>query len=220
MKLSTIGFAVLAVYVSGCVSTKIVPLDAEAIEKAKGGTVAVTTREKPSFSAMTAGKAGFGLLGAAAMISAGNKIVEENKIDDPANFIQKKLLGEFALDNNLSVTQIDNTVADGADVKKLSKQYAKADILFDVQTINWSFAYFPSDWNNYRVIYSAKLRVIDTKRGKLIADGFCARVPEKTDDAPSHEQLLANGAERLKKELQLGAEHCVQELRSKVLKKN
>jgi hypothetical protein len=218
-KFSGVGLVALVICAGGCVSTKNIPLDADAISKAKGGSIAATQREKPSFSAMTAGKAGFGLIGAVAMISAGNKIVTDNNVEDPALFIQKTLIGEFAQDNSLSIVQVD-VPAESTDVKKLARQYAKTDILFDVQTINWSFAYFPSDWNNYRVIYSAKLRVIDTKRGKLLAEGFCARVPEKADDAPSHEELLANGAERLKRELLLGADHCVQELRAQVLKKS
>lgn len=37
----------------------------------------VTSRQKPDFSAMTAGKATFGLLGAAAMIFEGNSIIQK-----------------------------------------------------------------------------------------------------------------------------------------------
>ena len=66
-----------------------------------------------------------------------------------------------------------------------------------VRTVNWSFAYFPTDWNSYRVIYSAKLRLTDTRNRKVLAEGFCARIPEKSDSAPGYEELLADQEEGL-----------------------
>lgn len=101
--------------------------------------------------------------------------------------------------------------------KELAAQYSDADVLLDVQTINWSFVYFPTDWNSYRVIYSAKIRVIDVKKSKLLAEGFCSRIPENSETAPSHDELLADQAARLKQELRIGADHCVEEFRNKVL---
>jgi hypothetical protein len=190
------------VTLAGCVSTKIVPLQQGRMASLQGKTLTVAKHEKPSFGAMTAGKAAFGIIGAAAMIAKGNSIVQENNVEDPAGYIAKELAGDLATTHSLTVVP-----ADGG-----------ADILLDVRTVNWSFAYFPTDWNSYRVIYSAKLKLTDTRSGKVLAEGFCARIPEKSDGAPGYEELMADQAARLKQELTAGADHCIAEFRSKVFR--
>jgi hypothetical protein len=49
-----------------------------------------------------------------------------------------------------------------------------------------------------------------------MAEGFCARTPEQTDDAPSHDELLENQAVRLKEELKLAADFCINAPKTKV----
>ena len=78
---------------AGCVSTKIVPLQQARMASLQGKTLTVAKREKPSFGAMTAGKAAFGMIGAAAMIAKGNSIVQENNIEDPASAPQTEAHG-------------------------------------------------------------------------------------------------------------------------------
>ena len=204
------------VMLTGCVSTKMVPLQPGRAATLQGRTLTVTHREKPDFSAVTAGKAMFGLIGAAGMVVAGNRIVEQNAVEDPAGSIASELAAELASAHAMTVvpTKVVTTSWSSAE---LAKQYSGADILLDVQTVNWSFVYFPSDFNNYRVIYSAKLRLIDTKNRKVLAEGFCARVPEKSDDAPGYEELLADQAARLKQELKAGGDQCIAEFRARVL---
>lgn len=210
-------FALLLSYsLSGCVSTKTVPVDRNVLAQFHGATIATSQREKPSFTANTAGKAMFGVMGAVAAISSGNAIVKDNEIVDPAVHIRDTLLTDLL--RNEGLTRIDNsTTTDTTDVAQLAKQYGNADLVLDIQTINWSFWYFSTDFSHYRVIYSAKLRLLDTKHGKLIADSFCARVPEKTPDAPTRNQLLDDHAAGLKKELALAADYCINEFRSKAL---
>jgi hypothetical protein len=209
--------AIVLAALAGCVSTKNVPLKKEALAAHQAGTASLTVREKPSFSAMTAGKAMFGMIGAAAMISAGNALVKENEVEDPAGYIGSKLLDGLASENALTVVPANGAIAKSNEPKELAKLYPQADVLLDVQTINWSLVYFPTDWNSYRVIYSAKLRVIDRKKGTLLADGFCARVPDQTPQSPSYAQLTDNKAAGLKQELMIAADFCVNEFRNKVL---
>jgi hypothetical protein len=201
---------------SGCVSTKIVPIKESDVATLQGGAIAITTREKPAFAVMTAGKAMFGAIGGAAMVIAGNNLIKENSVEDPAVHISNELIKGFAETNAMTVVPTGSVIATTMKPAELAKQYPNADVLLDVQTVNWSFAYFPMDWNSYHVIYSAKVRVIDVKKSKLLAEGFCSRVPEKTDSAPSYDQLVQNGAAGLKKELAIAAEHCIKEFRSKV----
>ncbi len=87
-----------------------------------------------------------------------------------------------------------------------------------MQTINWSFGYFPTDWNSYRVMYSAKAQLLERSTGKVVAEGFCSRVPEATEDAPSHETLLADNAAVLKRELNLAADECIATLKATMLR--
>ena len=212
-----IGLIIGLIMFSGCVSTKSVPVKEKDLASVQGGSVTTSSREKPAFAAMTAGKAMFGAIGGAAMVAAGNKLVKENNVEDPAAFIAQELLKGFADANAMTIVGSDDVITSGTKPAELAKQYSSADVLLDVQTINWSFAYFPADWNSYRVIYSAKLRLVDTKKKKLLAEGFCSRVPDKTDDAPSHEQLLADQAARLKSELAIAADHCIATFRKDVL---
>jgi hypothetical protein len=169
---------------------------------------------------MTAGKAMFGALGGAAMAIAGNNLVKENGVPDPADYIANELTKGFADANAMTVASNGNVVATAVKPADLAKQYADADLLLDVQTINWSFAYFPTDWNNYRVMYSARLRVIDVKKAAVLAEGFCSRVPENSDTAPSYDDLVNDGAAGLKKELLVAANYCIRELRSQVFLPN
>lgn len=208
---------VLAVLAAGCVSTKNVPVSDEAMTSMNGKSLAVAKRDRPKFAAMTAGKAMFGLVGAAAMIEAGNRIVAENNVNDPAVYIANVLAADLARESGLVVDASLDAVTDSKDVAELAGEYQQYDYLLDVRTVDWSFGYFATDWNNYRVMYSAKLRLIDTRNRKVVAEGFCSRIPEKSDGAPSHEQLLANQAQLLKSELSLAAEHCITELGAKAL---
>lgn len=217
-KMVAISMLAVSSLLTGCVSTKNVKVDVEALRADQPATVTVSARKKPDFAAVTAGKAAIGgLIGALAMINAGNDIVEENGVEDPANYIGAELAKSLA--ESLGVQPVENggKLADSGKPGDLAKLYGNAHLLLDVQTVNWSFGYFPTDWNNYRVIYSAKLRLVDTRTGKLRAEGFCARVPEKSDGAPSRDQLLADGAALLKSELKVAADYCIGQFKANVL---
>ena len=209
----------------GCVSTKNVPVAASDIDDLRNHTVAVPKRKVPDFGAFTAdktaGQAVFGLIGgiagAVATISEGNRIVRENEIEDPANYISQQLLS--ALSDTYQMTPIDTVSPEleSEEVDDISRVFEAADYVLDVRTINWSFWYFPSDWNNYRVMYSSKLRLIDTKKSVAIAEGFCSRFPEEDEDAPSYDELLFNNARRLKDELKISADYCVDYFKKEIL---
>lgn len=173
-----------------------------------------TLRDKPSFSAMTAGKAAFGMLGAAAMINAGNKIIQENDVDDPANYIAESLLADLKVSFDADSYFNNSIKIKNEKPAQVAAVYKEFSYVLDVRTINWSFGYFPADWNNYRVMYSAKLRLIETSKGRVLSEGFCSRVPDKTEYSPSKEELLGNNAERLKNELKIAADHCIEEFKN------
>jgi hypothetical protein len=207
----------IALVVSGCASVNIQPIDIKSVAALKNQSLSHTKREKPSFAAMTPGKAVFGLIGAAVMISEGNKIIEENGVPDPANSIAiglAKALGEkygtkFSGNTVLVTTDEAERIADASK--------ASAKFVLDVATINWSFIYFPTSWARYRVIYTARARLIDTEAKKVVAEGFCKRIPESDANAPTYDELVANSAAGLKSELSLATEECINSFRKEML---
>ena len=181
-------------------------------------SLTTTKREKPSFAAMTAGKAMFAAIGALAMISEGNKIITRNDVDDPADYISGELAKAFSNMLNDMEVKTSELVVSSTKASDLSRYYSESDYVIDVQTINWSLVYFPTDWDSYKVIYSAKLRVIDTRTRTQVAEGYCSRDPEQDASSPSYDMLLADNAERLKEELMIAANYCIGEFKEKVLK--
>lgn len=205
------------IMLSGCANTKVAPLDNQQMAGLQGRTIALSHRNKPTFTATTAGTVALGVLGVYSAKPDGNKLVADNAIEDPAVYIGQKLTEDLALMNLLTVVDAGDVVANSSDIRKLAKQYAKADLLLDVQTTDWNFIYFPTDWDNYQVIYRAKLRLIDTKQAKLLAEGYCEREPGKTSDAPSYNELVGNRALGLKHWLAKHRDSCLEEFRRTAL---
>lgn len=205
------------VALSGCVSTKNAPIEHSKVALNKPENILVSKRTKPDFSAMTPGKAAFGLFGAVAMITAGNDIIEENAVEDPADYISSEI--SKALSKKYNLKKIENLKQiKSSKPAEIASAYSNSDWILDVETINWSFAHSPTNWDNYRVIYSAKIRLIDARDKNIVAEGFCSRVPEENEQAPSYDDLLDKNAERLKLELNNAAEYCIGEFKKNVLR--
>lgn len=207
--------AALAVVLSGCVSAPIKTVGSS--NELQGKTIILSEYAKPDFTAMTAGKAMFGMFGAAAMVKAGNDLVEKDGILDPSQAVGEKLAqdlqgarGERLLPNNKVIAADDN-------VSTLLKDYPGADLIIDVKTINWMYGYYPSKWDKYHVFYSARLRVLDGKTGDLVAQAICKGDPTDQNNPPSRDQLLANDGELLKNLLQKAGDSCVKVYEKQIL---
>lgn len=209
--------AATASALAGCVSITKQPMSAAAAKELKGQSVAQTTHPVPDFAAMTAGKAAFAMIGAAMMISEGNSLIAANKVADPADAIAAKLMQELERSHGVKVT--DKKIAvNGTEVAAIADAAGPAArYVVDVQTVNWSFGYFPTDWTHYRVIYTAKARLIDTANKATVAEAFCKRIPESNANAPTYDELTANEAAVLKKELALASDECVNSLKADML---
>jgi hypothetical protein len=200
----------------GCVSTRTTGVSNDSASAMHGKSISVSQRTKPDFTAMTAGKMMFGVFGAAAMISTGNKIVVDNKIEDPAPFVADQL--RQALENKYGLVTAAGAapLADSTDTRKLAALYSGGDFVLDVQTVNWSFLYRPN-LTHYRVMYSVKVRLIETREPKLLAEAFCYRKDDDDKNPPTHDELLADDAALLKARLHDHAAECVGELTDKLL---
>lgn len=209
--------AAALVALSGCTTIRNQPIDQKAQESIKGQSVAYSTRAaKPDFSAMTAGKAAFAMLGAIAMISEGNSIIASHNVPDPADEIASGLVQ--ALQQSHGAVATPSIMVKGNAIDQLIASAGSAKYLVDVETVSWSFMYFPTDWTHYRVVYTAKARLIDTQTKAVVAEGGCNRVPDQSATSPTYDELLANGAKRLKAELSTAAQECLAKLKRETLK--
>lgn len=210
--------ALTLVALTGCVSTKNMPIDQAKVDQTPPQSLQTTQRNKPDFAAMTAGSAMFGVLGAVAAISSGNDIIEQNSVDDPAAQISAELAKALSQKYKLSV-QIGTHIIEGTKADEIASAYSDSDWVLDIQTVNWSFTYFPGDFNNYRVLYSAKLRLIDSRDQSLLAEGFChQRSHEDSDTAPSYDELVEQNAAGLKSALATVAQSCIGQFEREVFK--
>jgi hypothetical protein len=202
---------------AGCVSTKNVTVSNDRTKEWQGKTMAVTTRPRADFVAMTAGKAAFALVGAVAMIEAGKTIVNENEIEDPAPVLAQSLFK--AAETHYGVIAATNASAsvDTTDVPKLAHAAGGADLLLDVQSLGNQFRYFPADWSHYAVDSSFKVRLIDVHAGSLLAEGFCRQTTQKDPSPPTKSELLADQAAMLKSILATQRDACLQQLGKDVL---
>ena len=179
-------------------------------------TVACVKSEPPSFSSYSQGKALtgglFGVVGGviaeSSMNSDGNKIVSENQIKDPADYISEQLVSELASKYQLNQINVNNGTLKNDDVQNISNLYKDADYVLDIRTVDWRT--LPGHvGNRYRVIYSTKLRLIDTNERTVVAEGLCSKNPKNSDPDYSYDDLMGNNAEKLKSQLKERADYCV-----------
>lgn len=201
--------AAITSLVTGC-ATVNQPFNADTASAIKSQTVAVAgNNEKPNFVAMTAGKAAFAMLGAVAMIAAGNDIVKEHNVQDPAADIARALSARLGEKYGAQIAPASISLNSEDPAQLAAAANGKARYVFDVRTAGWSFAYFPTDWTHYRVTYTARARLIDAEKKTVIAESICSQVPQTNEGAPTYDELLANGAALLKSKLADAGKECV-----------
>ena len=206
---------VSALALGGCMSVKPVQAPADAIDALKGQPFTSVTYVKPDFSAMTYGRAAIGgLIGGAVMVSEGNALVKDNDIPDPALRIEPKLTALITDRLKSSgATRIADRVAKMDDEESLSRDAGRKGVILDVETIGWMFLYFPFDWSHYKVMYTARARLIDASTGKRIAQAPC-QYQSEDKTPPTYDQLLDNKAALLKTMLATAADTCAGKMAS------
>jgi hypothetical protein len=209
--------SLFAVFLTGCVSTATKTIDAQAMSAVRNQSVVRTARDMPDFGEMTPAKATFGMIGAAFMVSEGNKTVAANKIADPAVAIADALLGAMQASHGVQVLDAPVRIAseDPAHIAELAK--GKARYVLDVRTLMWQMMYFPTDWTHYQVLYTAKARLIDVDAKTVVAEAFCKQQPESNANAPTFDEMLALNAARLKAANAAYAQACASKLGREML---
>ncbi len=194
-------------FVIGCMSLlafqaqardQMIPLSSQDAAGLSGKSVALTLHERPSFVAMTAGKAGFGLFGVAAMISDGNSLVDNNHIADPVGVVRTQLADMLAGTYGAKPLAADTTPIRATKPDDLAKTHPEADYVLDVRSGGWNYSYFPTKWGTYWVGYGVQVQLIDTKSGRQVSNMACNTNTHENPHPPSREAMVANNAQLLK----------------------
>lgn len=211
--------AVLAGLVSGCATQTASPIDNTTSTAMLNQQIVQVVHPRPNFTAMTAGKAAIpgGLIGALLMGSAGNDIISQNNVQDPAIAIGRELTKAIALTRGAKVVPSPVTL-EAVDAAAIATSVqGRAQYVLAVETRSWRFSYFPTDWTHYRVSYGARARLIEVGTGKVLAEGSCSRMPDNNAGAPTYDALVGSGAAGLKSELAQATTHCIETLKNDLL---
>jgi hypothetical protein len=206
-----------ALTLAGCVTVQHQPISTETLAKLDGKSVAVSRHAAPDFTAMSAGKAAFAMLGAFAMIAEGNAIVKDNGVEDPALAITDGLLKKLAAAKAIKPLPASGLMASD-DITNIVAAHAGAQYILDYQSLGWMFSYYPTDWSHYRVNYSGRLRLIDAATRSVVAESACNSVQGDEKNPPTKEQLLENKAALLKAHLAKAGTACIDVLARDALK--
>ncbi len=205
-------FVYVGISITACSTIKTDELTKNESKMLENKSLVYTQYKKPpNFQARTAANVQFGLIGLSVAIEAGNDMIKNNKVEDPA-FEIANLLGE-ALKSNHNVNVIyNNTLTKSYRIKDLVSLYKESDYILDVRTLDWGSIYYMSDWNNYRIFYNVHARLIDRKTKKILAEEVCSNTPEYKNSnlGPSYEDL-ENG-DSIKLELAKSVKFCVEHI--------
>lgn len=191
------------------------------LDNIRNRSLAIAVGEPATLQSQTGTKAVllgplFSGLGAA---SQGHGIVKDNNIADPAIGIAQGLSRELAQKYQMQPQNTDpvlnQTTATYADISRAANN---ADLVLLTQTALQSSIYYLTDMNNYKVTIIVWAHLIDATNGKTLVSGSCKYEPEysDTDDAPSWDDLYANGAAGYKDEVRKAEEYCIPDLMQKV----
>jgi hypothetical protein len=228
-KLHRLLFLIVFLFSGGCASTDLAPIKMEkgGIEKLKNQSTVIAIHYKPSSFRLvtvdTTMASGIGVLFGAVggaisagvtnnkIESAGQEMVENYSLQDPVLRVKEQILG--GLNTNHGVNNIhavpETMVEENFDL--LRKQYGTG-ILIDFMTVNWGLGFFPFDRSHYRTPLFVRSRLVDLKDSKVLWQGSCRVMEEKTDSSPDLDEIKAENGALLKKKLIAAADICAKEI--------
>jgi hypothetical protein len=143
---------------------------------------------------------------------------------DPAQAISRQL--SLDLEHHYGLRHAKRPILfDSDDETTIRAADPSADVVIDIWTERWSLVELSEDLSKLHLHYAANMRLIDArtvhaldgKTGLVIAEGTCERSPEGAATAATRDQLLADGARRLKAELAQAVQGCIHDFRSQLL---
>ncbi len=180
--------------------------------------MSLVTHESPSFVALTSGKGLFGGVGVGAAVAAGNTLVQENQIADPAAKIGHLLTQDLGVRYGLSAKGQSSKKAESKDTAEIVKLASGSDYALDVMTNGWRFLYDGFNFSEYLVDYMVKIRLIDVANSKSISEGLCFYSTKHTGNKPNvtYEKLMENNAAHIKQTLDDATIFCVEKFKTEL----
>jgi len=203
--------AVLAIAAGGCAQLSNTTLDAQAL---RGRSVEVVVQSTPSFYADNRRRRRFGLLGAFAMAHEGNRLIREHGIPDPSLALAASLRRSVAVRGHLAARAPETRSKGVANptANPVTAHGSGPELTLSVRTTNWEYRPFRGASDQFYVIYSVRLDLVDNVRNRAIGTERCEVTPT-IDERLTEAELTANGAAKLRTELALASEQCFAVLR-------
>ena len=121
------------------------------------------------------------MLGAGAMIAAGNKIVADNNIADPADVLERELVpaGRQALRPGAEGRAGSSVIKPAKPKEIAATQHRMSTHVLNVESVGWMFAYYPTEWDVLDRLQRARPAHRAGFRAS-VADAFCNTAIEQT----------------------------------------
>ena len=188
------------------VSITLSSADASALA---GKTATNSVYQRPDFVEGLAGPHTHGTGGDAKPAGERNGILVDNKVGDPAPVIARNLGLMLAKQYGVRFTAAPRSAFASAEVGDVAARNPDAEILLDVQTLQWGLLSAGPEPDTYRVQYDVRMRLVDNADGRVLAQDTCSHMKDDEDTAaPSYEVLAADGAAGLKEALLDAALSC------------
>lgn len=172
----------------------------------------VVYHNPPAFAVMTTGKAMFGAIGGAAMVSAGNKMRQKYGLIDPTIKVKENFKTKFENRLSLKSLRVENEPLSKDSIEDLRKKF-RSGLVLDFKTHVWSFGYYAADWKHYRLSYSVRARLIELRNSKLVWQGICNVFEnEPKGERPTLKELKADEGALIKAKLADAAQYCTEDL--------
>ncbi|MEO7098494.1 MAG: hypothetical protein ABI162_03970 [Luteolibacter sp.] len=206
---------------TSCVSTKNVGLSAADRAAMRGKTLTVTTREKPHHwvmkqsSAMAAalgGPVGGAIAGGMADKEGSEQVAKHhiaNPNDTMTSAVQKDLVAKTGL---RPIPSRGITKALGAG--EVAKENPHADYVLDCFATAWMGNYYPLSIGKYFVMFGAKMQLVETSTGRVVAEGFSLYQGKDREHAPDYDGIYSNDAAFLKAETKTGTDGAISKFTS------
>ena len=167
--------------------------------------VAIETGGMPDFRAKepTTGIMVGGVAGQLAAGKVGNEIVANNAVPNPSQQVGEAILASLGPRHNMR--QAPSRLA--------------SDLVIEINTYDWTIATFAQDPNRYYIVFSAIARMKDPGSEQVLGQTTCKNIVTDTpaEAAPTYQEMMANGAARLKAEMLQVTKKCADQIVSKSL---
>ena len=204
-------------FLTSCVSTKNVPLSADDRAAMRGKTVVPTRRDMPGFGVMkpetmvmaSLGGAIGGAIAGGIADAQGKAQVAKHRLPIPDETISTQVMKNLVAKTGARPLPIPASKVADEKPAAIAAQYQPADYVLDIRTTGWMGMYYPMTFTKYFITYAAQMRLIETKSGRIVAQGFGSYQGKDKEKAPNFSGIYANDAAFLRAETRKGTDIAI-----------